>query len=307
MACCGKGKSSGENGIPFEMKELKVEKFDELFSKASETLSSAEDLRAGVTDMKAMCMAISGAYQLKTGNMGDAFSCVLWSIGGEVGADKLAGFTPKIGITSDPIFEMPELGDQCSAENKDFMEAFKVWCETVSSAPEAIKTLTEGLQSISSQASELAGTAKDECSNAGLNPMDTMKAIASLASNTKTLATGISKLGQLAPLAAEALTDMKDIIAKLPEMMKDGVKNTNEGKEKGAKTAVEFCEKQHAGEKMPEAEAKNSDLLTTYNKNKAAGKKLPTVKKAGAPAAEGAAEGAAEAKPEDVKPEVKDV
>lgn len=310
MACCAGKKSGNSAGIPTEMKEIKVEKFDELFKEGGEALQAAEDLRAGMTDAKAACMALSGAYTLKVGGMSDAVKCWLWSVCQEVGADKFATMKPAIDIEKEPHFNMeidPSMGDA----NKEIAEAFKCYIETVCAAPGQIQTLTDKLKSVSDKAQELSGTAKDECTSAGLGAMDTAKAVAAIASNSKTLATGMTKLTALGPIAQEAATDMKDLAANMASILGEAAKNSDEGKGKGAKTAVEYCEKQHAGEKLAAKEAAKDANFTTYEANKKAGKKLPSAKKgadaAPAAAAEEAAPADAPAAAEDVKPELKDV
>lgn len=309
MACCG-GKKSGNSGpeIQTEMKEIKVEKFDELFTEGSEALQAAEDLRAGITDSKATCMAISGAYTLKVGGMSDAVKCFMWSVCQDVGADKFANMKPKIDIEAEEPFSM-ELDPAISAQNKEFFEAFKLWVETVAGSAASIQALTEKLKGVSEKAQELAGTAKDECSSAGLGAMDTAKAVAAIGSNSKTLTTGMTKLGSLGPLGQEALTDIKELAGALAGILADGAKNSDEGKGKGAKTAAEYCEKQHPGEKLDAKQAAADTNIVTYNKNKDSGKKLPTSKKAGGAAASAPAAGGDEpaAAPADVKPELKDV
>merc|ERR1719330_2331267 len=83
-------------------------------------------------------------------------------------------------------------------------------------------------------------------------------------------------------------------------MLVDAQKNASEGKEKGAEKMADFCAKQHPGEKLTEAEAKNSKDLAIYNKNKEAGKKAD--KKEDAPKEEEKKEDAPAAAAEDAPP-----
>jgi len=132
-------------------------------------------------------------------------------------------------------------------------------------------------------------------------------------------------MAELGAIAAEALTDLKDIASKLATTLADAQTNCKEGGEKGAKTMPEFCEKQHTGEKLAAAQAKNDQNVAVYNKRKTDGKKFgggvardsgasadsgaASAKVEEAPAAEEAAAPAAEepAKVEDVVPEVAEV
>lgn len=319
VACCGgKGKSGGDE-IPCAMKDTKVAKFDELFKEGSEALKLAEDFRAGLKDSKATCMALSGAYSLKTGGMGDAFQCWLWSVGAEVGADKLSAIKPKLDAVKGS-FDIDIDVAGLSEENKEFLEAFKCWCGAVAGAPASVMSIGEKLAGVSTKAGELAGTAKDDISGAGLGAADAMKAMAAMGSNTKTLATGTTKLTSLGAVGQEALTDMKDLAANLTSLVTEAAKNCTEGKEKGATTAKEFCEKQHSGEKLGAAEAKNDANLLCHEKRKEAGRKLPSGESAGgddaaagdaspdaAPEAASAPEEDEGVKTEDVKAEMNDV
>jgi len=319
MACCGGKKTVSGPEIQTEMKEIKVEKFDELFTEGSEALQNAENFRAAMTDSKATCMAISGAYTLKVGGMSDALKCFMWSVCQEVGADKFANMKPTIDIEAENPFSM-ELDPAMSAQNTEFFEAFKLWVEHVAGSADSIQILTEKLKGVSEKAQELAGTAKDECSNAGLNAIDTTKAVAAIGSNSKTLATGITKLGGLASVGQEALTDIKELAGALAGILEEGAKNSDEGKEKGAKTAAEYCEKQHTGEKLDAKQSAADSYIVTYNKNKESGKKLssvtaatakssvkPSVKQSVGVALELAEAEGEEAAPADVNPELKDV
>lgn len=306
------------------MKEIKVEKFDDLFKDAATVLQTAEDLRAGLQDSKAACMAISGAYTLKVGGMADALQCWMWSVGAECGVDKLSGsMKPKLDLQNEPHFNM-EIDPAMSEQNKEFFEAFQCYVNAVTGAATQVATIVEKIGEVTGKGNELMATAKDDCAAAGLSAMDTAKAVAAIGSNLKTVATGSAKCTALGPVGAEALTDLTDLASKLAGMITDAAANCNEGKEKGAATAAEFCEKQHPGEKLDAKQSAKDGNITTYTKNKEAGKKLPSGKKADAAdekkeeeaaPAEAAAEDAApaEAAPEaavetaDVKPEIKDV
>jgi len=282
MACCAKrasGKGGDDRKISVTMEETKIEKFDEIFKKASDILANAEAIRYGLQDSRDNCLAISGAYQLKDGNMADAFQCWLWSLGCEM---DIGNFKPKLdvkvegtSVKTDMDIKMPE--GKATEEQAEFLENFKHWVTTIGSAAARVEEINTKVSEISSEVTELTATAKDLATEAGLGAMDLMKAVKAVASNGAKLTKSVAKVAMLAKVLADAIKDLTTVGSGMPAAISGGVENSKAGKEKGAKTAKEYAAKQHTKEKIPEADAAKSPVLLGYTARKEAGEKPPTL------------------------------
>lgn len=306
------------------MSEIKVPKFDDFFKLAGEALSAAEEMRAGLQDAKENCMVITGCHTIKDATLTDAFTCWLWSATQELGGGDV--IKPKFSLTAPHVsLEMPEVG--LSADNKEFMDSFKVYCECIFSAPTKIPEILTKLQEFTEKANEMKGTAAEDFKAAGLGMQDNLKALKNIATNIGNLGKGVAKLSGLVEPAASGVKSFGDLATALPAILLEAAKNGKEGIEKGAKTAAEMAAKQHTGTKLTDIELKKLTVVASYEKRKAAGKKTggkegTDAAPAASPAA--AADGGAEAvapvdavveekpqeevvvKPEDVEPEVKE-
>lgn len=312
----GKSGGAANAGFSVDLAETKIEKVDAVFNDAKEVLQTCEDFRGGLEDAKSTMMAVSGAYTLKEGSLVDAATLFFWGVGADMGADKVKDLAPKVTM-EEPYLEMPELDAACSDEAKEFMEAFKLWCNTIGASPTTATSLCEKIADIVTKCSEMAGTIAADADEAGLGAMDKVKATKAIATNNAALAKAATQMTTLQTTAVTQVADMKALIEALPGILSEASKNVTEGVEKGAKKMSEFADKQHSKENLKAEEAaKNADKVS-YDRMKKDGKALPSGKKAAAapakedaPAAEAAPaeeKPAEEAAPEDVKPEVRDV
>lgn len=280
MACCGKrasGKGGDDRKISIAFEETKIEKIDELFKKASDIFDNAEAIRYGLQDSRDNCLAISGAYQLKDGNMNDAFQCWLWSLGCEL---DISNFKPKLdvkvegtSVKTDMDIKLPE--GKATEEHQEFLDNFKHWITTIGAAGARVDDINTKSQEIATEVQELTATAKDLATEAGLGAMDLMKAVKAVGSNGVKLTKSVAKVAALAGVLASAIKDIQAVGTGLPANISGGVAESKAGKDKGAKTCKEYAAKHHSKEKLPEADAAKSPVLLGYTMRKEAGDKPP--------------------------------
>lgn len=312
LPCCGAKGGAGNNPcLAASMEETKVPKMDSIFEKGAGVLKKAEAIRSGVEDTKADMMVLSGAHTFKDGKLTDALTIFLASVGTDNGADKLVA--PAIDLKASPPCKLDFPSDcKMSDDHKGFKDALMCYVQTLTSAPDALKALTDELQEVIKEAQEASGTLKDDATEAGLGGMDAMKAVANAGKNSKALANGASKLGALAGTVTSAATDAKDLGAGGATCLtaaKDLAGKADKAKSKMTDIAASM-----PNEKLKAGEEKKTSYHTMRNARIEDGRALPS----GEAAAEGDApaekkEEAAEEKkdepasPEAVKAEIADV
>lgn len=269
-ACCGKaggGNKCDELGgcVP-TITETKVEKTDTFFNNAKSILEDAEAVRSGVMDTKARIFELTGqAYLEGGGNMKNALLAFAISAACDLSGDLSC---LKLKVTADGVDLEPEVLEKLSAENREIFENFKLFIETCKTLPETSADIVAKTQPLCAEAPALVTSFPTDAKDAGLGPMDLMKATKATGTNSKNLldaiATFVVQVGK-PELVAEFAADVVSLVTAAGDIpnLKADVDSAKE-KDGGKCDAVKVCrEVLSNATKAPDADAEKAVAAVT--------------------------------------------
>lgn len=256
-ACCGKGNPHGLIG--YQMQEIKVEKFDDLFKTGGDGLQKAEKLREALLDYVEDILQLTNTDYLKLPNGEQAtlkHAVTIWMASVGAQSDLLETFKSCFSL-EDPYVTLPEGFEDIEGiddDNKAVYGLLKEFVAAAMGAPATVQSIVEDLQATVDKAKELKDTAKDDFTAAGLSAMDSMKAMKALGANVSTLTTGITQLQELLAPGAKGAKEFAGVVSGIADILKTATEISNKAKKDKTTSGKDIAKKYMPGDKYTDAE-----------------------------------------------------
>jgi hypothetical protein len=252
MGCGGSKQEDPKEARKFknDFPLLRVQKFDEFFQAASNLLGAAEEIRSGLQDSRDDAIDLTVSNALKTFSYAEVIKVLFWAIVANVrGSIK----TTKITIIDEAPFIALEI-QGLQQETNDLVSAVKTYLKTIVTGPVAIANILKDLEPMVAKGKDLMTSAKDDFKNAGLKPLDTVKALGTLSKNLAKLGKEIAKVKNIPPLIVDAGKDLKSLVPKFKEIFSTCDEVGTKAYQAGVMKPKDIFDKYHPGPKKTAAE-----------------------------------------------------
>jgi len=216
MGCKGsKDAGADDKKIDYEFKNTGFVKFDQLFQNASTILQSAEKIRGGLEDSKEDGMEIAGTDQLKDPKYVETLKVLLWAFSAQ-GKGKILDLGTEIVPEKPYLVVEPKLLNE---ETRKLYATFKEYVNTVTEAPEDLKTSITKLQELVDMIPDAVKDAKSEIESSSMNFKEKADAMINIKKNSEKLPRQLEKCKRLSEVLKEAGTDLKQTVPELKTLV----------------------------------------------------------------------------------------
>jgi hypothetical protein len=270
---CGGSKEVDEKEIrkiKSEFPKVKIAKFDDFFEKASGLLENAEKLREGIEDGRDDGKELTDCYKLKNYEYTDVVKVLFWSLSANAKGN-IKG--TKCGVSEEAPFVHLDYFDGLLIETREVCDSFELFLKAVTGGPQAIVGIVESLTDMVGQSGDLTKNASDEFKAAGFNPIQSAKAVATLAKNVAKLGKEVPKCQRLPGLINEAVKDFKALVPKFKDIYKTADETGAKAFKEGNMKPKDIFKAYHPGDKKTEAELAAEQAAEDEKKGKKKGGK----------------------------------
>jgi hypothetical protein len=201
--------------IKFKFGKLNVPKFDQFFDSASKLLENAEGIREGVQDSKEEGQELSDTFRLKNYQYAETVRVLFWSLSASAKGNIKS---TKITCSTEAPFVVLDYFPGLNADTQTLCKTFEKFLKAVTTGPTTLVDIVKGLEDLVNKGKDFPKNAKADFKAAGLNPMDSVKALGTLTKNLNILTKELPKVKNITPLVAEAAKDMKVLAPKFKDI-----------------------------------------------------------------------------------------